>query len=51
MKLDFIHRIDINRPVAELFEYLSELENNPIWQGGIQSCSWTSTERCEVGPT
>ena len=51
MSLDFVHSIDIARPAAEVFDYISEFENNPVWQGGMQSCRWTSPERRERGST
>ena len=51
MSLDFVHTVDIARPADEVFDYISEFENNPDWQGGMQICRWTSASRREVGST
>ncbi len=51
MSLDFKHSIDVRRPAAEVFAYLAEFENNPAWQGGMQSCRWTSDDTMVVGAT
>ncbi len=51
MGLDFTHQIEIERDAAEVFAYLADFENNPRWQGGMQSCAWTSDARTEVGAT
>lgn len=42
MSLDFKHTIEIKRPAAEVFAFVANFENNPTWQGGMQSCRWTS---------
>ena len=34
--------VDIDRTPAEVFEFISDFENNPRWQKGMQSCHWTS---------
>jgi uncharacterized membrane protein len=51
MSLDFVHTIEIERPAAEVFDYLSDFENNPRWQGGMRACQWTSEAKREVGST
>lgn len=49
--MDFTHQIQIDQIPDHVFEYLSEFENNPRWQGGMVSCHWTSDEKFEVGST
>lgn len=51
MGLDFTHSVEIARPASEVFEYVADFENNPRWQGGMQSCRWTSSQRMSVGAT
>ncbi|MEM9458905.1 MAG: SRPBCC family protein [Myxococcota bacterium] len=51
MGLDFTHCVEIARPASEVFEYVADFENNPRWQGGMQSCRWTSPQRMSVGAT
>ena len=51
MSLDFRHSVEIERPAVEVFDYLSDFENNPKWQGGMKSCQWTSPQKRELGST
>ncbi|MCA9649570.1 MAG: SRPBCC family protein [Myxococcales bacterium] len=51
MGFDFEHSIEIDRPAEPVFRYLADFENNPQWQGGMQSCRWTSDEAGVVGAT
>ncbi|MCH9681235.1 MAG: SRPBCC family protein [Deltaproteobacteria bacterium] len=51
MSLDFTHSIQIQRQADEVFAYIADFEHNPAWQGGMQSCHWTSDERMVVGAT
>jgi carbon monoxide dehydrogenase subunit G len=51
MSLDFKHTIVVQRPSAEVFDYLSDFSKNPEWQGGMVSCTWTSDPIREVGST
>jgi uncharacterized membrane protein len=44
-------RVDIDRPAAEVFEYLEEVENNPRWLSGMRSARWTSRPPVRVGST
>jgi uncharacterized membrane protein len=44
-------RVDIDRPAAEVFEYLEEVENNPRWLSGMRSSRWTSQPPVGVGST
>src|SRR5688572_13604489 len=34
--------VSIARPAAEVFAFVSDFENNPKWQQGMRSCTWTS---------
>lgn len=43
--------IEIERPAAEVFEFIADFENNPRWQGGMRSCRWTSEGPLRVGST
>ena len=51
MSLDFKHTVDIERPGPEVFQYIANFENNPRWQGGMQSCRWTSEPPMVTGAT
>lgn len=43
--------VDIDRPAGEVFEFLSDMANNPRWQSGMRSCAWTSEPPIGVGST
>ena len=43
--------ITIARPPAEVFAYISNPENNPLWQGGMQEATVTSSGTLGVGST
>lgn len=43
--------IEIERPAAEVFAFVSDFPNNPRWQRGMQSCRWTSEPPLRVGST
>lgn len=43
--------IHIARPANEVFAYLSNFENNPIWQSGMISATFTSEPPLRVGST
>jgi carbon monoxide dehydrogenase subunit G len=51
MSVDFEQAIEIARPADEVFAFLADFENNPRWQGGMRSCTWTSREEQVVGST
>ncbi len=34
--------VEVDRSAAEVFDYVSDFENNPRWQRGMKSCRWTS---------
>lgn len=51
MSIDFRHSLEIDRPSAEVFDFIADFENNPRWQGGMVSCRWTSDESGAVGAT
>lgn len=41
----------IPRPAAEVFDFFSDASNNPQWQKGMTSCTWTSDGPIAVGST
>jgi uncharacterized membrane protein len=41
----------IGRPAGEVFEFLADMANNPRWQRGMRSCTWTSEPPVTVGST
>lgn len=41
----------VARPAAELFDFVSDMANNPRWQSGMQTCEWTSPPPVGVGST
>jgi uncharacterized membrane protein len=43
--------IIINRPSDEVFAYISNFENNPKWQSGMQAARFTSEGPLDVGST
>ena len=43
--------IDVRRPPAEVFAFVTEFPNDPQWQRGKKSCAWTSEGRLRVGAT
>ena len=43
--------VAIDRSSDEVFTYLSEWSNNPEWQKGMKSCTWTSDPPLRVGST
>ena len=43
--------VEITRPAPEVFAYLADFENNPKWQKGMQTCTFTSDPPLRVGST
>jgi uncharacterized membrane protein len=43
--------IEIDRPAADVFAFVSEFPNNPRWQRGQRECRWTSPPPLRVGST
>lgn len=41
--------IDVARPPAEVFAYISDFENNPAWQGGMVEARFTTEPPLRVG--
>jgi uncharacterized membrane protein len=39
----------IPRPAGEVFTYLSDSTNNPVWQKGMRSCEWLEPAPIGVG--
>ncbi len=44
-------KIHINRPAQDVFDFISNPENNPQWQGGMVSCEITSDGAWGLGST
>jgi uncharacterized membrane protein len=42
---------EIARPADEVFDFIANFENNPIWQQGMRSARWTSVPPIHVGST
>lgn len=43
--------VDIARPAAEVFAFVSDFTNNPRWQGGMKRCTITSEPPFGLGST
>jgi hypothetical protein len=43
--------VRVARPAAEVFAVVSDVRNNPRWQGGMVSCEWTSPPPHGLGAT
>ena len=43
--------VEIDRPAADVFAFVSEFPNNPRWQRGQRECRWTSPPPLRVGST
>jgi uncharacterized membrane protein len=43
------HQIKINWPVEALFNYVSDLSNNPSWQRQVVNAEWVSADRNTSG--
>ncbi|MGH2807992.1 MAG: SRPBCC family protein [Actinomycetota bacterium] len=41
----------IERPAPQVFDFVTEFPNDPKWQRGKESCTWTSTGGLRVGAT
>lgn len=41
--------VRIERPADEVFGFIADAENNPEWQGGMQSCRWLTDAPIGVG--
>ena len=41
--------VDIPMPASDVFTYIMEPANNPVWQKGMRSCAWTSEPPIGVG--
>jgi uncharacterized membrane protein len=39
----------VARPAPEVFEFFSDATNNPHWQAGMVSCTWTTDPPIRVG--
>ena len=43
--------IEIERPSDEVFAFVADVPNNPRWQRGQESCTWTTAPPLRVGST
>ena len=43
--------VEIDRPAADVFAFISDVRNNPRFQQGMRSCVWTSEPPTRVGST
>jgi Polyketide cyclase / dehydrase and lipid transport len=43
--------ITVNRSTDDVFAFISDFENNPKWQDGMQKCTFTSPPPLGVGST
>ena len=49
--IDVSTSIEIERSADDVFAFVSEFPNNPRWQRGQVSCTWTSEPPLRVGST
>lgn len=49
--MQFENSVTINRPVQEVFDYVTDLENSATWQGPILEAHQTSSGPTDVGAT
>jgi uncharacterized membrane protein len=49
--IDISTSIAIDRPAADVFAFVAEFPNNPRWQRGQRSCTWTTEPPLRVGST
>ena len=47
--IEIEHSVVINRPIGEVFAYVSEIENEPQWQSGVVEAHKDSQEPLAVG--
>ena len=41
--------VAIGRPLPEVFDFITNFENNPRWQSGMKSCEFTTEPPLQVG--
>ena len=49
--IEVVVAIEVRRSAADAFAFLSEWGNNPRWQKGTRSCTWTSDPPLRAGST
>lgn len=49
--IDFTTETVIDRSAGEVFAFVSDVANNPRWQNGMRSCTWTSPPPHTEGST
>jgi hypothetical protein len=47
--MDLSASVGVARPAGEVFAYISEPVNNPVWQKGMHRCEWLSDPPIAVG--
>jgi len=47
--MDLSASVHIRRPSDEVFAYLAEPSNNPVWQKGMKRCEWITDGPTAVG--
>lgn len=47
----FEHSVEIERPLEEVWSYVCDFANNPVWQGPIVEVRSGATQQVEVGTT
>jgi uncharacterized membrane protein len=43
--------VEIECPASVVFDYLADMSNNPQWQRGMETCTWTSEPPLRLGST
>ncbi len=47
--VESVTTIEIDRPAGEVFDFVADMANNPRWQRGMKSCTWTTDPPIGVG--
>ena len=47
--IETVTTIEVDRPAADVFAFVADMENNPDWQTGMKSCKWTTDPPIGVG--
>lgn len=50
-RISMDHSVDIRRAPSEVFDYLTEVGNDPLWQDGVEAAFYTSEGPVGVGTT
>ena len=49
--IEVVETIQVDRPPDEVFGFWADWTNNPTWQNGMRSCTWTSEPPLQLGST